>query len=247
MTNDTQNLRCIDLHIHTQFSDGKHSLDEAYKVTHARGLKYVAITDHYSEFTALPHRMSKRDLGDYLENLGCVPAFKGLEVEIMDDGSVSMSTKTGSDFEVIVGGLHSVHGVRFWKDLTPILDAKGFVDDVRVALIKAMESRCLDVLAHVTWLPPSICSRKRELVGAEWITSVIEAASDFGVAIELNGRWRLPSEDWVKRCVHHGVQLSLGSDAHTLQAIGKTGYGVRLLTDLQVPKDLVYLPRKKKL
>jgi len=231
------------MHIHTQFSDGKHSLEEAYKFAHVKGLKYVAITDHYSEFTALPNRMSKRDLGDYLETLWRVPTFKGLEVEIMEDGSVSMSAKTGNDFDVIVGGLHSVHGVRFWRDLTPILDAKGFVDDVRVALIKAMESRCLDVLAHVTWLPPSLCSRMRGLVGAEWIASVIEAASDFGVAIELNGRWRLPNEDWVKRCVHHGVQLSLGSDAHTLQAIGNTGHGVRLLTDLQVPKDLVYLPR----
>jgi putative hydrolase len=174
--------------------------------------------------------------------LGRVPAFKGLEVEILEDGSVSMSATTGNDFDVIVGGLHAVRGVRFSRDLTPILDAKGFVEDVRVALIKAMESRCLDVLAHVTWLPPSLRSRVYEVVDAAWIASVIEAASDFGVAIELNGRWRVPNDEWVKRCVHHGVQLSLGSDAHTLQEIGKTGHGVRLVTDLQVPKDLIYLP-----
>jgi histidinol phosphatase-like PHP family hydrolase len=238
-----QSLRCVDLHIHTKFSDGKLSLDEAYRVAHVKGLKYIAITDHYSEFSALPNRMSKRDLGGYLESLGRVPAFKGLEVEIMEDGSVSMSEKTGNDFDVIVGGLHSIHSVRFSRDLTPILDAKGFLDDARVTLIKAMESRCLDVLAHVTWFPPSLFSRMRKVVDAEWIASVIEAASDFGVAIELNGRWRLPNEDWVKRCVHRGVQLSLGSDAHTMHAIGNTDHGVRLLTDLQVPKDLVYLPR----
>jgi histidinol phosphatase-like PHP family hydrolase len=142
--------------------------------------------------------MSKRELRGYLETLGHVPAFKGLEVEIMEDGSVLMSSKTGNDFDVIIGGLHTVHGVRFWRDLTPILDAKGFVDDLRVALIKAMESRCLDVLAHVTWLPPSLCSQMRELLDAKWIISVIEAASDFGVAIELNGRWRLPNEDYLQ-------------------------------------------------
>jgi putative hydrolase len=205
-------------------------------------LKYVAITDHYSEFTTLPKRMSKSDLRGYLESLGSGPSFKGLEVEIMDDGSVSMSEKTKNDFDFIIGGLHAVHGIRFSRDMTPILDAKGFVDDVRVALIKAIESRCLDIIAHVTWLPQSLRYRMREVVDAEWIASVIEAASDFGVAIELNGRWRLPNEDWIKKCVHHGVQLSLGSDAHTLQEIGNTGHGVRLLTDLQVPKDLVYLP-----
>lgn len=242
MTTEAQSLRRVDLHIHTQFSDGKHSLDEAHRVAQTKGLTYVAVTDHYSEFASLPKRMSKRDLGGYLESLGRVHAFKGLEVEILEDGSVSMSAKTGNDFDIIVGGLHAIHGVRFSRDLTPILDAKGFVDDVRVALIKAMESRCLDVLAHVTWLPSSLSYRIRELVDAKWIASVIEAASDFGVAIELNGRWRLPNEDWVKRCVHQGVQLSLGSDAHTLQEIGNTGHGVRLLTDLQVPKDLVYLP-----
>ncbi len=237
-----RSLRSVDLHIHTQFSDGKHTLDEVYRVVQTKGLKYVAVPDHYSEFASLPNRMSKSDLGGYLESLGRVHAFKGLEVEIMEDGSVSMSAKTGNKFDVIVGGLHAVHGIRFSRDSTPILDARGFVNDVRVALIKAVESRCLDVLAHVTWLPPSLSYRIRELVDAEWIASVIEAASDFGVAIELNGRWRLPDEDWVKRCVHHGVQLSLGSDAHALQEIGNTGHGVRLLTDLQVPKDLIYLP-----
>jgi histidinol phosphatase-like PHP family hydrolase len=242
LTSEVQRLRSVDLHIHTQFSDGKHSLDEAYRTAQIKGLTYVAITDHYSEFTSLPNRMSKGDLGGYLASLERVPAFKGLEVEILEDGSVSMSAKTGNAFDVIVGGLHAIRGVRFSRDLTPILDAKGFVEDVRVALIKAMESRCLDVLAHVTWLPPSLRPRIRDVVDAEWIASVIEAASDFGVAIELNGRWRVPNDEWVKRCVHHGVQLSLGSDAHTLQEIGKTGHGVRLVTDLQVPKDLIYLP-----
>jgi len=243
LTAETQRLRHVDLHLHTQFSDGTCSLDDVWRAAHAKGLTYVAITDHYSALTPLPNRMSQRDLGGYRAALGRVPAFKGLEVEILEDGTVSMSPETGADFDVIVGGLHAVHGIRFWRDRTPILDATGFLDAVRVALIKAMESRCLDVLAHVTWLPPTLRAGRRDVVDAAWMASVIEAASDFGVAIELNGRWRVPDEAWVKGCVRHGVPLSLGSDAHTLPEIGNTGHGVSLLTDLNVPHDLVYLPR----
>jgi len=243
LTAETQRLRRLDLHLHTQFSDGNSTVDAVSRAALAKGLTHIAVTDHYSELTPLPNRLSQRDLGPYLTALERVPAFKGLEVEILAGGAVSISPETRQAFDVIVGGLHTLHGIQFWRDWTPILDAPGFLEDVRVALITALESRCLDVLAHATWLPPALQAQRRDVVDEAWMVSVIEAASAYGVAIELNGRWRLPDAAWVQQCVRHGVPLSLGSDAHTLREVGNTGHGVQLLTDLHVPPDLVYLPQ----
>ncbi len=238
-----QALRRIDLHLHTHFSDGASRLEDVVRVAQNRGLTHIAITDHYSAFQALPKRMTPGALRAYLQALAGVNAFKGLEVEVLADGTVSMAPPTKTAFDLILGGLHIMQGIRFWGDATPILDPQGFVEAVRVALITAMESRLLDVVAHVTWLPPSLRHQADALLDATWADSVVDAASDFGVAMELNGAWRVPNEAFVQRCVHHGVQLSLGSDAHTLHAIGHTAYGVRLLQALNVPHELIYLPQ----
>lgn len=242
MATDVQALRRIDLHLHTHFSDGTSSLEDVVRVAQNRGLTYTAITDHYSAFQELPKRMTPRALHAYLQALEGVNAFKGLEVEILDDGTVSMAPPTKTAFDLILGGLHILQGTRFWGDATPILNPHGFVEAIRVALITAMESRLLDVIAHVTWLPPSLHHQADTLLDAAWADSVVDAASDFDVAMELNGAWRVPHEAFVERCVHHGVKLSLGSDAHTLHAIGHTAYGVTLLQALDVPHELIYLP-----
>lgn len=242
MATDVQALRRIDLHLHTHFSDGTSSLDDVVRVAQNKGLKYTAITDHYSAFQELPRRMTPGTLRAYLQAFEGVNAFKGLEVEVLDDGTVSMAPPTKTAFDLILGGLHIVQGIRFWGDATPILHPPGFVEAVRVVLITAMESRLLDVIAHVTWLPPSIHHMTGDLLDAAWADSVVDAASDFGVAIELSGAWRVPNEAFVERCVHHGVKLSLGSDAHTLQTIGNTRYGVTLVQALNVPHELIYLP-----
>ena len=56
-------------------------------------------------------------------------------------------------FDVIIGGLHAVRGINFWGDFSPVLDQSRYMEAIRVALIKAMESKTLDIIAHVTRLP----------------------------------------------------------------------------------------------
>lgn len=244
MDYDSINLNSIDLHIHTLFSDGHYSIKEAIKAAQVKRLKVIAITDHYSEFKDLPQRMSKTDLCRYLVALDGVPAFKGLEVEILEDGTVSMSSKLKRAFNFIIGGLHILHGIRFWGDSTPVLDPKRFVEGIRVALITAMESRLLDVLAHITWLPESIRPDMYNLMNQDWIRSVVAAASDYEVAIEVSGRWLVPNAVFVEECLRQGVKLSLGSDSHRIQQIGNVGYGVRLFKKLHVSKEMLFLPNE---
>jgi len=177
-----------------------------------------------------------------VQTLNSFTVLKGIEVEILQDGTVSISKKKVDELDIVMGGLHSINNIKFWSDSSPIWDPKGFVEKVRVALIKAMESGILDVIAHVSWLPEMIRKETHRVITNDWIKSVVDACCDWGVAVELNSAWKVPDERFVEYCVKKGVKLSIGSDAHQRLMIGKTDYAVNILKRIKVPKDLIFLP-----
>lgn len=234
----------MDLHIHTEFSDGNCSVEDVVREAKIKGLNFVAITDHYSEFSALPNRMSKRNLPKYLDTLENFNIIKGVEVDIFDDGKVSISEETANRFDMIIGGLHSVLGIGFWHDTDLVLDQRKYLEVIRVALIKAFESKKLNIIAHITRLPESLQPEYPNIFSDNWVRSVVKAACDNNVTVELSGAWKVPDERFVTECIKQGVKLSLGSDAHNLKTIGDTTYGLEMLKRLNIGKDSIYLPKK---
>ena len=235
-------VKKIDLHIHTSFSDGNYTVEEAVKIAEIKGLKVLAITDHYSELQYLPNRITRSKFSRYVQTLNRFTVFKGLEVEILQDGTVSISKKKVGKLDIVMGGLHSINNIKFWGDSYPIWDPKGFVEKIRVTLIKAVESGILDVVAHASWLPDMIRKETHREITNDWIESVVDAFCDWGVAVELNCAWKVPDERFVKYCVKKGVKLSIGSDAHQRVMIGKTDYAIKILERIKIPEDLIFLP-----
>ncbi|NIP67326.1 PHP domain-containing protein [Candidatus Bathyarchaeota archaeon] len=232
----------IDLHIHTRFSDGQSSLAEAVRVARAKKLKIFAITDHYSQFCDLPHRLSKGQLKTYLDSLSSAGVMvKGVEADILPD-QFSISKANADLCDLVLGGLHVLEGRVFWGDKGPIWDPRSFVEHIRVTLIRAMESGLLDVLVHPTWLPEDIRPQTKQLLTRDWRESLLEAAADHMVAIEISGAWKVPDEVFVRACLRRGVKLSVGSDAHTPSDIGNIRYAVDLLKRLEAPPEAIFLP-----
>lgn len=234
----------IDFHIHTSFSDGKGEVDDVVGMAGKKGLKIIAITDHYSEFQSLPKRMSRRQLKEYLASLEGKSVLKGVEAEILGDGTPSISSKISDSLDIVLGGLHILNGIVFWGDSRTVLDQRRFIEDVRIALTKCMESHLVDVIAHVTWLPEAIRPESDTLITDSWIKDVVKSASDYGVAIELSSAWKVPNEVFIKECVHQGVKLSIGSDAHEVSRVGDVSYALNILKRLNVADDLIFIPAK---
>ena len=231
----------IDLHIHTSFSDGVCSVKDVVKTAQTKRLNVFAITDHFNEFHELPKRMPKSQLKTYLNTLNDAGVIKGVEAEILSDG-VSISKQTANLCALVLGGLHILHDRVFWYDNQPIWDPKSFVEDVRVTLIKALESDLIDVLVHPTWLPEDIRPQTEKLITKDWIESVVDAASDHEVAIEISGAWKVPDEFFIRECLGKGVKLSVGSDAHNASMIGDVRYAVNLLKRVNASSDSIFLP-----
>ncbi|MFQ6075448.1 MAG: PHP domain-containing protein [Candidatus Bathyarchaeia archaeon] len=235
----------VDLHIHTTFSDGRCSVDEVVTAARLKGLRVVAITDHYSEYKPLPKRMTRAQLPTYLTTLEGRGVLRGVEAEVLEDGGVSMSEEVSRLCDVVIGGLHILGDRVFWYDPQPIWNPRAFVEEMRTVLIKAMETGLLDIVAHVTWLPEAIRPQTHRLLTKEWVGSIIDAASDNGIAIEISGAWRVPDEEFVRECVRHGVKLSVGSDAHNAKMVGDVRYPLEVLGRVGAPDDSLFLPNVK--
>jgi putative hydrolase len=236
----------MDLHIHTNFSDGKITIPQLLKIIKVKNLTLAAVTDHYSEYIRMKNRIFGNEIVGYLDALKSRGLVRGVEVEIFSDGSVSISQQRSKMCDVILGGIHSLNGINFWRDSQPILNPTKYVDRVRVALEAGMESRVIDVLVHVTWLPETIRSEANTLITREWMKSLIDTASDNEVAIELNGAWEVPSVEFVRLCLKQGVKVSVGSDAHTVKEIGNVTYPLKILNIVEANVEDLFIPKVKK-
>jgi len=233
----------IDLHIHTSLSDGKGSAEEVAKVARRKGLELFAITDHYEESPDPSRRkVSRATLPAYLSAVGSVGALRGVEVEIYEDGSPSISSGARASVDLVIGGVHRLRGIIFWDDPAPVLDRRGFVEALRIAASRAMESRLLDALAHPTWLPEDLRASSDRLLTPDWIRSLIRAAADNDVAMEVSGVWMVPDEGFVRECLRQGVKILIGSDAHDLASVGQTSYPVKLLEGAGAKIEDLFLP-----
>ena len=101
--------------------------------------------------------------------------------------------------------------------------------DLNCVLIKAIETGLIDILAHPTWLPWSIRNKTKDIVTSDWIQDLLKAAKNNGVAMEINGAWHVPDDDFILQCINQGVKISIGSDAHTCSKIGNVNYPVEVL------------------
>jgi len=250
MRNNLENVlslvKKMDLHIHTIFSDGNITIPQLLHVLKVKNLTLVAVTDHYSEYVRIKNRMFGTEIVGYLDSLKGTGLLRGVEVEIFGDGSISISKQRSTMCDFVLGGIHSLDGINFWRDLKPILNPSRYVECIRIALEAAMESQIIDALVHVTWLPEAIRSQSKKLITHEWMKSLTHTALDNNVAIELSGAWEVPNVEFVRLCLKHGVKVSVGSDAHTVKEIGNVAYPLKILNLVNVKLEDLFIPKEKK-
>jgi DNA polymerase (family 10) len=192
-----------DLHVHTDWSDGRASLEEMVAAARDRGFAYIAITDH-AKFAEViggltPDKL-KRQL-DEIASLGTrMKKFRvltGIEVNVQPDGLLDMPDALLAELDVVIASVHS-HFRQSRKEMTE-------------RLVRACESEHVDILAH----PTTRKLGERPPIEAEW-DAVFESAAKHRVALEVNANpIRLDlNADLVRRAVEAGAKISINTDAH---------------------------------
>ena len=222
---DQRDLRG-DLHMHTTESDGRESLETMARAAQARGLEYIAITDHskslamangLDEARTLDNAAKARALSKTMTGF---TVLAGVECDILPDGSMDLSDDCLAALDIVVASVHSA----LQQDEA----------DMTKRVIKAIEHPSVDIIGHLTGR--MLLRRDASRVSIE---KVIDAAKANGVALEINSQpHRLDLCDSHARLARdRGVKLVIDTDAHEIPALGYARWGVLTARRAWLSKD----------
>jgi len=210
----TEDLKGI-LHNHSTYSDGKHSLEEMARACNDLGYEYLGISDH-SQTAVYANGLNEekvleqhREIDRLNQELTPFKIFKGIESDILSDGSLDYPEPILHTFDFVVASVHS--------------NLNMDIDKATERLLRAVKNPNTTVLGH----PTGRLLLKREGYPIDH-QKVIDACADHGVVIELNANpWRLDLDwRWVHYAVEKGVKISINPDAHEKVTLKDVYYGV---------------------
>jgi len=204
-----------DLHAHTKATDGRNSIREMAEVARARGLEYLAITDHSRRLTMAKGLDPKRLLEQLEEidrlnaTLSGITLLKGIEVDILEDGSLDLPDEDLCRLDLVVGAVHSHFRLSRQKQTERIL--------------RAMDHPYFTILAH----PSGRLIDERAPYDVD-MARIIRHARERGCFLEVNAhpvRLDLTDIDCLI-AKEASVMLSINSDAHSILDFENLRHGV---------------------
>ena len=204
-----------DLHAHTTATDGHDSLEAMAEAARERGFEYLAITEH-SRHLAMAHGLDPRRLARQIETIDRynakgkgVALLKGIEVDILEDGSLDLPDEILARLDLVVGAIHSKFGLSRERQTERIL--------------RGMQHRYFTVLAH----PTGRLIEERPPYDVD-MARIIRGARERGCFLELNAHPdRLDLSDVHCRMAKEaGVLVSIASDAHRATDLDDLVFGV---------------------
>ena len=206
-----------DLHSHTDWSDGRDSMEQMIRAARERGLEYIAVTDH-SVGRGIANGLSVERLerhGQMLREVaaevGGVRVLHGTEMDIRADGSLDYPDEVMEGLDWVVASVHSAMS----QDS----------DTMTRRIISAMKNPHVSAIGHLS----TRLIGERRPVDADY-EAIFRAAADTGTALEINGSLeRLDLKDThIRRARELGAPLVIDTDAHAIESLGNLEYGARL-------------------
>ena len=207
-----------DLHMHSTWSDGKHSIREMVEACIQRGLRVIAITDHSRSLGIANGLSIERLLAQAAEARelnaeigGKIEVLAGTEMDIKADGSLDYPDEILAQMDFVIASLHS--GLQQKRP------------QVTERLLNAIRNPHVDMIGH----PSARQFPNREGVDADW-DAVLAAAKEHDTILEINANpLRLDLKPELARLAKElGVLLAINTDAHQIAHLDLMDYGVTI-------------------
>jgi len=204
-----------ELHAHTDWSDGVLTIQELVQLAESRGLEYLAITDHTPAvgvaggLTEKRVRQQWQEIARVQENFPAVRILRGLEVDILKDGTLDMSDEILGELDFVLLAVHTHLG----------LEKAEMTERVLTALAHPR----VHMLAH----PTGRLLNRRPAAQLD-LESVLQACVEHGVAVEINSSPRRLdlSDVHLARARELGVPVSINTDVHKAPDFDKVRFGL---------------------
>jgi DNA polymerase (family 10) len=204
-----------DFHVHSDWSDGVHSLRDLARFGKERGYEYLAICDHTKSLKiagGLNEKELLEQIGEIRKLNTSLKGFQllaGTEVDILKDGSLDIKDDVLKELDIVVAALHS--------------GFKQSREQLTTRLVRAMQNECVHIIAHPTG----------RLIGGRSpyeldFEELFKVAKDTNTALEINAfPSRLDLNDTNARSAkEHGIMLAVGTDTHISDQLGTMILGV---------------------
>ncbi len=217
------------LHNHSTYSDGKHSLETMAEFCKELGFEYLGIADH-SQSAAYANglredriRIQHEEIDHLNQKLAPFKILKGIESDILGDGSLDYPSEILATFDYVVASVHS--------------NLNMGIEKATSRLLTAIENPFTTILGH----PTGRLLLAREGYPIDHKT-IIDACAHHGVVIEINASpWRLDLDwRWIRYCMERGVMLSINPDAHEKEGYYDMHYGVGVARKGGLTKSMTF-------
>lgn len=217
------------LHNHTTYSDGANTLAEMAGYCKELGYQYLGICDHSKSAQYAGGLSEEEIIKQHTEidalnkKLAPFTVFKGIESDILGDGSLDYSNEVLSTFDFVVASIHS--------------NLKMSEEKAMSRLLKAIENPYTTILGH----PTGRLLLMREGYPVDH-KKMIDACAANGVVIEINANpYRLDLDwRWIDYALNKNVMLSINPDAHETAGYHDMYYGVCVARKGGLNKDMCF-------
>ena len=219
-----------DCHSHSDWSDGGSPIGEMAEAARALGHEYLVLTDHSARLT-VAHGLNAERLRAQLdvvaqlnEDLAPFRILRGIEVDILEDGSLDQEQDLLAELDVVVASVHSKLRME-----SPAMTER---------MLAAIESPHTDILGHCTGRLITGRGRAQSTFDAD---AVFGACARTGTAVEINSRPERqdPPQDLLRHAVSLGCSFAVDTDAHAPGQLGWLGRGCAKAVDAEVPTDRI--------
>jgi putative hydrolase len=219
-----------DCHSHSNWSDGGSPIEEMARSAAELGREYQALTDHSPRLT-VAHGLSPDRLREQLqvvatvnEELAPFRLLTGIEVDILEDGSLDQDEGLLAELDVVVASVHSKLRMES-RQMTE-------------RMLAAIESPHVDILGHCTGRKVTGRGRPQSAFDHE---RIFRACAEHDTAVEINSRPdRLdPPPDLLEQALSLGCRFSIDTDAHAPGQLSWLEHGCTLAAEAAVPTEAV--------
>ena len=235
------NFPLVDLHAHLK---GGLTVEQVLALSRGTGM-FLGLAANCGKGFPI---QTDADAAAYVDSLTGQPVFVAMQAEGREWVEMfSKQTRARFDY-VFTDGMTGTNPagrrMRLWipEEVEIGPDEGAFMDLLVSKIVGILETEPIDIYVNPTFLPAAIAARYDTLWTEERMTKVIDAAVKSGVAIEINGRYKIPSERFLRLAKAKGAKFTFGTNNAGAQDLGDWSYPLAMQKALSLSWKDMFVP-----
>jgi len=237
-----ENFPLIDYHVHLK---GGLTIQQACENSLKLGINYGIVPNCGLKFPIT----DDRSLFAYMDTVKSQPIFRGMQAEGREWVTL-FSPEAISKFDyVFTDGMtwtdHKGRRMRLWiPEEVFIDDEQQFMDELISKIENIISKEPIDIHVNPTFLPERLANRYDELWTDSRIDRFIKVLADNHIALEINSRYKIPSEKILRKAKEAGIKFTFGTN-NAATDLGTLDYSLEMKEKLGLTYKDMFMPKKQ--